>query len=67
MGGFTSEMTVAQWLSQYDADFFDIVTQGDFFEGNDKDLIKTICPILNNATDAVMNAELRIDTGSINV
>jgi hypothetical protein len=64
LGGLTSEMTVNQWISSYDADFFDIISQGDFFLGNDKDLIKTITPILNNNSESIKNAEMRIHTGS---
>ncbi len=47
LGGLTSTMTADMWLAGFDAEFFDIVSQGDFFSGNDYDLIKNVTPMDN--------------------
>lgn len=65
LGGLTTTKPIQTWFDGYDADFFDMISDGDFYQGNDKDLIKKINPISNLATPQVKNAEIRIDTGAL--
>lgn len=51
LSGFTAENSVNEWLNGYTADFFDEVADGNFYQGNDKDLIKKINAIFNYDTD----------------
>jgi hypothetical protein len=57
LGGIVSSMTADKWLAGFDADFFDIVSQGDFYAGNDYDLIKKVTPLDNTNVEAIFNAE----------
>ena len=41
---------------------FDIVGEGDFFQGNDKDLLKRVSPVFN--TDDIADTEIKIKTGT---
>lgn len=42
------------------------MTEGDFFLGSDKDLLKRVTPVFSTANDEVATGEVRIDTGSSN-
>lgn len=53
--GATLETSIDTWLSGYKASFFDQIASGDFFQGNDKDLINKITPINNEFNDEVQN------------
>lgn len=45
---------------------FDLVSQGDFYDGNDKDLSNTITTIFNNLISKVSQADIKINSGSSN-
>lgn len=54
-------------MGSYTSTSFDIMKDGDFNLGNDKDLVSTIYPINNELSSSIQNQELRIETGSIDV
>lgn len=43
------------------------MSEGDFFAGADKDLVKNIMPVLNYKNYEVSSNEFRMDTGNMNV
>jgi len=65
LGGLTTSNSINSWLNGYQADFFDEIMEGDFYQGNDKDLIKKITPIINLNNNEITNSEIRIDTGAM--
>lgn len=65
MQDITLNIPVDTWLTGYKAPFFDQVASGDFFQGNDKDLISKISPLNNEFNDDIQNSEMRIDTGTL--
>ena len=65
--GALLDKTVDTWMTGYKADFFDSVSSGDFFQGNDKDINGLITPIINENNDQIKAAELRIDTGALDL
>jgi hypothetical protein len=67
MGGYRTTNTIDSWLNGYTADFYDIVTQGNFYQGNDKDLINTITPLINLDNPEIKNAAVKINTGANDV
>jgi hypothetical protein len=46
LGGLAFTGSIDTWLSGYSADY-SIVSDGDFFQGNDKDLISQVTPLFN--------------------
>ena len=48
MGGIAFNSTIDNWLGGFDSNIFLFASQGDFYQGADKDLISTITPILND-------------------
>jgi len=66
-GGATSEKSINEWLMGYEETFFHEISQGNFYQGNDKDLINKINPVFNLNTQQVADAELRMDTGALNL
>jgi hypothetical protein len=53
LNGLTVENSIYEWLYGFDADFFDEISAGNFYQGNDKDLVKKITPVFNFLTEQV--------------
>lgn len=66
MGGIQTQQEADLWLFGFQSDVFDLVSQGDFYDGNDKDLSNTITTIFNNLTSKVSQADIKINSGSSN-
>lgn len=49
-GGSTDEKSLIEWLMGYKANFFDEIAAGNFYQGNDKDLINQINPVFTFGT-----------------
>eukprot|EP00347_Sterkiella_histriomuscorum_P017232 403350176 len=65
LGSPIIEKSANDWIKGYKADFINVVTAGDFFQGNDKDLTPQITPLMNEFNPSVTNQEMRIDTGAL--
>jgi hypothetical protein len=48
MGGYLSTMPLSTWIGGFNASYIKTMTEGDFYEGIDKDLLETVTPILNS-------------------
>lgn len=56
LGGLTTQGSVKDWLGSQEATFMtEILSDGDFFEGTDKDLISTVYPVFNQPSDLIKN------------
>jgi hypothetical protein len=64
MGGMTRTDGASQWLFGIQSSIFNLVSQGEFFKGNDKDLISTVTPIFNLNTLRVSSSQIKINTGA---
>ena len=64
MGGFSTSQNVDFWLYGFQSNIFDLISQGDFYAGNDKDLVSLISPIFNNETAMVSQAQIKLNSGS---
>jgi hypothetical protein len=53
MGGLVTQRAASDWFTEWQSPIFDLVQQGDFFLGTDKDLDSTISPIVNGQSDRV--------------
>lgn len=64
MRGLITTQTVNSWVYGFNSTIFDIISQGDFYAGNDKDLVSTINPIFTTKTLKVNSASIKINSGS---
>ena len=66
MGGLVTKRPASDWFSGWDSPIFDVVQQGDFFLGTDKDLDNKIAPVVNGQSARVNQAILKVNSGSNN-
>lgn len=65
--GLVTTRPAKDWYSGFSSDIFSIVSQGDYYAGNDKDLINLINPVFSSPTLRVANASIKINSGSSDV
>lgn len=65
--GLVTTRPAKDWFEGFSSDIFSIVSQGDYYAGNDKDLINSITPVFSTGTLRVANASIKINSGSSDV
>mmetsp|Transcript_33877 Transcript_33877/g.24932 ORF Transcript_33877/g.24932 Transcript_33877/m.24932 type:complete len:322 (-) Transcript_33877:362-1327(-) len=64
MGGAVVTAPIEQWITGMDFDFVDIIKDGEFLEGTDKDLLNTVYPVFNTPMNALIyDTKIRMDAG----
>ena len=64
MGGLTTTQPANLWLYGYQSPIFQLIAQGDFFAGNDKDLTNLISPVFTSQQFKVSSGDIKINTGA---
>jgi len=64
MNGLTVSLPSSKWFYGYQSNIFNFVSQGDFYQGNDKDLDNNINTVFNTATNKVVDSIIKVNSGS---